>query len=357
MRHAIRAAEKARGFCSPNPFVGAIIVKNGQIITTGYTQCYGSDHAEVQALKQAGPTARGADLYVTLEPCSHYGKTPPCALAIIQAKLKRVFVGIIDPNPLVSGKGLQMLRDAGIEVHLGILHAQILRQLETHLCYIQKQRPFVTLKTALSLDGKYAAADGSSQWITSEKSRQMVHRLRSQHDALITGIGSVLADDPLLNVRLKGKIHQPLRVIIDPLLQLPLNSQIAQSMHDFPTLLVSSTQSAMFPQARQLQALGAQLHHLPATDSSFDPAAILDLLYRQSIVSVMLETGSGLAESFLKAKLVDKCFFFYGPLILGGDKSPYPHLGIANIHQAISFSALSFRRIGTDMLITAYPKF
>lgn len=357
MRRAIQAAEKAHGLCSPNPFVGAVIVKNNQIIATGHTQCYGCDHAEVQAIKYAGDAANGADLYVTLEPCSHYGKTPPCALAIIKAKLKRVFVGIIDPHPLVSGKGLEMLRDAGIEVHWGILEAQIRRQLESYLCFIQKHRPFVTLKTALSLDGKYAAPDGSSQWITSEKSRRLVHRLRSQHDALITGIGTVLADDPMLNNRISTQAPQPLRVIIDPLLELPLSSKIAQSMHQFPTLIICGKSAAKDTQAKELQGMGAIITSLPAPNGLFDPTTILELLYAQNIVSLMLETGSALAESFLKAKRVDKCLFFYGPLLLGGDKSPYPHLGITNIEKAISFSDLSFRRIGSDLLLTAYPKF
>lgn len=357
MRQAIKAAENAQGLCSPNPHVGAVLVKGNEIIATGWTQCYGSDHAEVQAIKKAGKQAQGADLYVTLEPCSHYGKTPPCALAIIKAGIKRVYIGIPDPNPLVAGKGINMLQDAGIEVFTGILAKQIKLQLETYLCYISQQRPFVTLKTALSLDGKFAAPDGSSRWISNVQARKYVHLLRYQHDAVLTGIKTILRDDPLLNVRLPGVDKQSLRVIIDPLLETPYTSKLAMSMDTTPTLIICSEPCLASPAAKELMARGARITTLPLSNGRFEPRDILQALYALKISSVLLETGSGMAESFLQAGLVDKCLFFYGAKIMGGNASPYPGLGIQNINDAIRCEQISYRRLGDNIMVTAYPKF
>jgi len=357
MRLAIKAAENARGLCNPNPHVGAVLVNGDTLVATGWTQCYGSDHAEVQAINKAGNLAYEADLYVTLEPCSHYGKTPPCALAIIKAGIKRVYIGITDPNPLVSGKGIHMLQDAGIEVFPGILGRQIKLQLEHYLCYITQQRPFVTLKTALTLDGKFAAPDGSSRWISNEQARQYVHLLRYQHDAVLTGIQTILRDDPLLNVRLPEVSKQTLRVVIDPLLQTPTTSKLALSMKDNPALIICGEQQTTTQAAKELQSLGARITCLPLNNGHFEPNAILKALYNLNISSVLLETGSGMAESFLKAHLVDKCLFFYGAKIMGGTASPYPGLGITNINDAIPCHNISYRRLGDNIMITAYPKF
>ncbi len=357
MQLAIRMAEKARGKCSPNPFVGAVIVKQDVVISTGWTQSYGSDHAEVQALSKAGNAAKGADMYVTLEPCSHYGKTPPCALAIIKAGIKRVFVGITDPNPLVSGKGIQVLTDAGIEVNSGFMAAEITRQLEYYLCYIQQLRPFVTLKTALSLDGKYAAEDGSSRWISNEAARLHTHHLRSENDVILTGIKTILIDNPLLNVRIKGNHKQPLRVVLDPKLQMPVESNFALSMNEYPSLLFCDAELLNSNQAVKLRQMGASLHGLHLVEGHFSLPEVLQHLASQKLYSVLLETGSGIAESFLKAGLVNKCLFFYGAKILGGSKSPLPNLGISNIANAITLQDIKIKRFKDNFLLSGYPNY
>ncbi|MDY0151173.1 MAG: bifunctional diaminohydroxyphosphoribosylaminopyrimidine deaminase/5-amino-6-(5-phosphoribosylamino)uracil reductase RibD [Candidatus Cloacimonas sp.] len=355
MKQAIRCAEKARGNCSPNPFVGAVIVKDETIIARGWTQSYGSDHAEIHALKQAGAQANGADMYVTLEPCSHYGKTPPCALAVIAAGIKRVFIGITDPNPLVSGKGIKLLTEASIEVQSGLFAEEITRQLEYFLCYIQQQRPFVTLKTALTLDGKYAAQDGSSRWISGEKARLYTHKLRSQYDVILTGIKTIMRDDPLLTARLPGKPKQPLRVVLDPALKLPVDSQFARSMQEFSSLVFCSCGIENSAKFLKLKDMGAILVGLPIDKGHFCINDVLAHLASLNKYSVLLETGSGLAEAFLQARLVDKCLFFYGAKILGGSHSPLPNLGIANIQQAISLTNLELKQLGDTILLSAYP--
>ena len=230
LKQAIELAENARGKCSPNPFVGCVIVKDEKILGEGFTQPWGKDHAEVQALKQAGIKAKGSDMYVTLEPCSHYGKTPPCAKAIIKAGVKRVFIGIKDPNPQVSGKGIAMLEEAGVEVKHNLMTSEIRHQLEYFLTYIQNDRPFVFIKSAVSLDGKIADDFGNSKWITNAKSRARVHQLRAEADAVITGVATVNKDDAMLNVRLAGyEDRNPLRIVLDHDLEINLETKLVKS--------------------------------------------------------------------------------------------------------------------------------
>ena len=355
MGMAIRAAEKARGKCSPNPFVGSVIVKNDTVLSQGWTLEYGSDHSEIQALKKAGKKARGATLFVTLEPCSHYGKTPPCAQAIIEAGIKEVFIGISDPNPLVKGKGIQMLQEAGIEVHCGYLEDAIRTQLEYYLCYMQKNRPFVTWKTALTLDGKYAAEDNSSRWITGNNARQFVHRLRSENDVVLTGIKTVLSDNSLLNVRLPGNHKQPLRIVLDPLLKIPVQSEFVTIASSFPAMIITSPAMLKTRKAEDLQQKGVKIETLQCRNNHFNLHEVLQLLSQMKYYSVLLETGSGIAEAFIREKLVDKFIFIYGAKILGGTKSPLPTLGIENINQAIPMEKISCRKMGQDIMVTAYP--
>lgn len=357
MKRALKAAEKARGTCSPNPFVGAVIVKNDRIIAEGWTQEYGGDHAEVQALAKAGKKARGADIYVTLEPCSHFGKTPPCTQAIISADISKVFLGILDPNPLVHGKGVLHLQEAGVEVIPGVLAAAVSRQLESHLCRVRNRRPFVIWKAALSLDGKYAAQDGSSRWISGERSREHTHRLRACSDAVITGIGTVLADDPLLTVRLKNTPKQPLRVILDPLLKLPPSSQIARDMHSVPTAIFCARGWENSMQARMLVALGAQIHPVTSKGEKLNLREVLGILYQMGHAMVLLECGSRLASAFFAARLVDKCVIFYAPKLLGGNKAMLAQLDLPDISAALSLKELSFKASGEDLMVTGYPVF
>jgi len=357
MKRAQRVAEKAHGVCSPNPFVGAVIVKKGVVISEGWTQEYGSDHAEIQALKKAGAKARGADLYVTLEPCSHYGKTPPCTKAIIAAGIKRVFLGITDPNPLVNGKGILQLQEAGIDVVQGIMETAITKQLECYLCRVQKQRPFVTWKVALSLDGKYSAEDGSSRWISGEKSRAYVHRLRSQTDVVLTGIGTVLGDDPMLNARLRNKCKQPLRAVLDTKLKLPETSQIALTARTYPTAVFCAKGCEKTQKAVKLREMGITIHPVKAVGDNLDLREVLNILHQQGCYSILLECGSKLASSFFAEELVDKCHFFYGAKILGGSKSVLSELAISTISSAIHLRDVSYKRFDEDLLISGYPVF
>jgi diaminohydroxyphosphoribosylaminopyrimidine deaminase/5-amino-6-(5-phosphoribosylamino)uracil reductase len=365
MNLAVKTAEKARGTCSPNPFVGAVIVKNGRVLARGWTQSYGNDHAEVHALKQAGEQARGADIYVTLEPCSHYGKTPPCTEAIIAAGLRNVFFGIPDPNPLVNqnspagteSPGILSLRRAGIGVHQGLLKEKISRQLESYLCRIGKRRPFVTWKAALSLDGKYAARDGSSRWITSERARRHVHLLRQGMDAVLTGIGTVLCDDPRLSVRLPRPRRQPVRVILDPHLDLPLGSHIASTLHQQRTLVLHLPEAGNDGKRGELKARGAQLFPIPGSADRLDLDKALALLYEQGFSSLMLECGSLLSSSFFAAKLVDKCLIYYGSRILGGPLAMLSELPLPDISAAILLRDTGISRFGGDFLLTSYPDY
>ena len=355
MQLAIKVAENGRGKCSPNPFVGSVIVKNNQVISEGWTLEYGSDHSEIQALKKAGKRAKGATLFVTLEPCSHYGKTPPCTKAIIAAGIKEVYIGIYDPNPLVKGKGIAMLKEAGIDVHYGFREDKIRTQLEYYLCFIQKERPFVTWKTALTLDGKYAAEDGTARWITGKKTREYAHKLRSENDVVLTGIKTILIDDPALNVRLPGNYKQPLRVVLDPFLKIPVLSSFVSIAAKFPGMVITSTANLQTDKVNVLKQKGVKIETLKTQDGHFNLHEVLNLLYNMNYYSVLLETGSGIAEAFLKEELIDKIIFLYGAKILGGTKSPLPALGIESIYKALYMWKTSCRKIENDIVVTAYP--
>ncbi|MDP3113363.1 MAG: bifunctional diaminohydroxyphosphoribosylaminopyrimidine deaminase/5-amino-6-(5-phosphoribosylamino)uracil reductase RibD [Candidatus Cloacimonadaceae bacterium] len=365
MKLAIREAEKARGTCSPNPFVGAVIVRNDAVIAKGHTQDYGGDHAEADALKQAGKQARGASLYVTLEPCSHFGKTPACTEAIIKAGIRRVFFGIRDPNPLVKGDtdndfstpGILSMQYAGIEVQGGLLSEMIELQLESYLCRTLKHRPFVIWKAALSIDGKYAANDGSARWISNEKSRRETHRLREAADVVLTGIGTVLADDPQLHVRLKNPRHQPMIALLDPYLEIPLDAKLISGIDTNPLTIFHGKEISDQEKHDRLQALGAILISVPAKAEKLDLISVLKLLFEQGTNSVLLECGSKLASSFFAEKLVDKCHIFFGNKLLGGRKAILSELPINNIKDAIELDIKIISKLENDIHVVAYPIF
>lgn len=361
MKLAIREAEKARGLCSPNPFVGAVIVKNNVIIGKGHTQPYGKDHAEIQALKQAGSNAKSGDIYVTLEPCSHWGKTPPCTEAIIAAGIQRVFYGINDPNPMVNpdccsaGPGIISMRKAGIDVSGGYLSSAISRQLEYFICRMREKRPFVTLKAALSLDGKYAAEDGTSRWISASRSRIETHRMRERHDAILTGINTVLNDDPELTVRLPRPKRQPLRVVLDPELLLPVSSRLIQTINVAELIVLTAQDKINSPQANRLQELGAEVMGVEAHKLGLNLRMVMSILHDRGCYSVMAECGSHLASALVKEALLDKLVCFYGPKLIGGTKSMFAELEILGIANAISVSITDVKRLSPDFMITAYP--
>lgn len=354
MRQAIRLAEKSRGLCSPNPFVGAVIVKDKAIIGKGSTQSYGSHHAEVIALREAGAAAQDAEMYVTLEPCSHYGKTPPCAEAIIKAGIRAVYIGISDPNPLVAGKGIKRLQESGIEVSTGHYEHEISRQLEYHICRVQKQRPFIIWKAALSLDGKYAAQDGSSRWISSPQSRRAVHKLRQEVDVILTGINTVRCDDPLLNSRSSKPKKQPLRVVLDPMLEISTDSKIVQTARSFATLIFCSDTGVEDSKGHRLTELGVEIVSVPAWEDKLDLDEVLKHLHNRGHYSILLEAGSELSSSFFKRGLVDKCLIHYGNKILGGDKSILNQLQIPSIDSALVLKDIKLAKMGEGFLVTAY---
>ena len=350
---ACRLARKAAGRTSPNPQVGAVIVRRGKIIGTGYHRFAGGDHAEIAALKRAGARARGATLYITLEPCSHQGRTPPCAGALIRAGIKEVVCGTKDPNPRVAGRGLQQLRRAGIEVRLGALEEECRALIEAFAKYITLRVPFVILKLAVTLDGRIAAASGDARWISGDQSRNTVHRLRNEVDAVIVGLGTVAADDPLLTCRIDGG-RNPSRVVLDSRLRMPLSAKVLH-LSDAGKTIVATGKNASPGKIRSLEALGVQVLRLPLKGKQVSWAALLKALALQGIVSVMIEGGGAVAASALQEKVVDKILFFYAPKILGGDGRPMIEaLGFHRVKEAIAVKDLEFTRSGKDLLVSGY---
>ncbi len=360
MQHALALARKGMGLVSPNPMVGCVIVREGQIVGEGFHQYDWRDHAEIVALKSAGDKARGATLYVTLEPCNHSGRTGPCSEAIIAAGVQRVVAAIDDPNPLNSGRGFERLRAAGIEVFTGVCEEEARRLNEAFACWIRTKKPFVTLKSAMTLDGQLAlprpekkAGKSSSKrriWITSEESRAEVHRMRHAADALLTGIGTILADDPLLTDR-SGlpRRKRLLRVVLDSKLRLSLNSRIVKTSDD--DMLVFTALPLISPKARKLQNAGAEVIRAKNKNGRIDLPAVVAELDRREILSVLLEAGPTLNGAALAAGIVHKLFLFYAPKIAGDNQVPFalaPKLLLPPLqHQNV-------KQFGPDFAIEGY---
>ncbi len=316
MRRALSLAARAAGETNPNPLVGCVIVRRGRIVGEGYHRRAGGPHAEILALEQAGARARGATLYVNLEPCAHQGRTPPCAPPVAAAGLARVVAAIRDPNPRVSGRGFALLRRAGIDCDVGVMESEARRLNERFLVACREQRPFVLLKAALTLDGRIATASGDSKWITSAAERRAARRLRRLHDAVLVGIGTALADDPLLlpSPRLARPYH---RVVLDADLRLSPEGRLARSSRSQPVLLLCRRRAS----ARRRQALarrGVVAIDVPAHGGRLRLRAVLRALWRRGITSVMVEGGSEVLGSFLAERLYDKVALFRAPLLLGG---------------------------------------
>lgn len=355
MRLALRLAVKGKGRVAPNPLVGALVVKDGAVIGRGYHRAYGADHAEVMALKEAGEEARGATMVVTLEPCNHFGHTPPCTQAIIKAGIRRVVFGMKDPNPSVAGGGEQTLRENGVLVTEGILEEKCQKLNESFIHFVSNQTPFVTLKTAATLDGKIATHTGDSRWITGEKSRRRVHRLRGEMDAVMVGIGTALKDDPLLTCRLPGAWRQPLRIVIDTHLKLPLSSNLVRSCQEAPLLIVIGP-GVPAGRCEVMASRGIEILALPLYNGRVDLKKLMVNLGERLITSILLEGGSELNASALAAGIVQKVLFFYAAKILGGQGSlsmiggPSP----GALAAAIPLRACSVRRSGEDFLMEGY---
>lgn len=354
--HALQLAERGRGKTSPNPFVGAVIVKDGAIVGEGYTQPWGQDHAEVQAIKDAQAKCAGAEMYVTLEPCNHFGKTPPCTEAIIKAGIKTVYAGIIDPNPKVNGKGFAKLEEAGVRVVRGLYEKHIEKQLEAYLTNMRKQRPFFTLKTAISLDGKIALDTGESRWITSEPARVKVHELRLEYDAVLTGINTVLADDPLLNVRFCKAHRQPLRLVLDSCLKIPLTAKLVQSASEQPLWIFRRDDFHAPQKEKLLTQKGVKIFPLPQTETGLSLASLAEVLFRKGVCSVIIEAGQSLNDSFMRSGLCDKLHIFVAPKLLGGSKNAFLNLAIDKMANSINVSLHTLEKIGEDIHIVAYPQ-
>lgn len=348
-------AAKGLGEVSPNPLVGAVLVKEGEIIATGYHQRCGGPHAEVMALEAAGAAARGATLYVNLEPCSHTGRTPPCVERIIAAGVSKVVVAMQDPNPLVDGRGVARLRDAGIKVKTGVLQGKAARLNEVFLHYIVTGRPFVTMKAAMTLDGKIATRTGASRWISGERSREFGHRLRHQNDAIMAGIGTVLADNPRLTSRQPAEGRTPLRVIVDSRARTPLDACVVTG--NYGRTLLAVTEEAPAERLAQLQEKGVEILRLPAGDAGRVPlSGLLDELGRREISSVLVEGGSTLNYALMAEDLVDKVCFFIAPLIFGGAAAPSPvgGAGVEAVGDAWHVRDVEISRCENDLLVTGY---
>jgi len=355
MRLAIRLAARAVGNTSPNPLVGAVIVRNGKIVGQGYHHHVGGPHAERNALKNAGNKARGADLYLNLEPCIHYGRTPPCVDAVLESGIKRVFVGMTDPNPLVNGKGVQKLREGGVEVKTRILEEECRKLNEAFVKHITTHSPFVIVKAAASLDGRIASETGDSKWITNEKSRQYVHKLRNKVDAVIVGIGTIEKDDPMLTTRLpKGKGKDSVRVVVDSNLKISPQAHVLNLKSSAPTLIFT-TPEASLEKIRAIEKEGVEVIVIPSR-KRVDLTLVMEALGKRDITSVLIEGGSRINTSAFKEGIVDKVILFYAPRIIGGQKAPLivGGEGISKVKDALVLHCIKTRRFGDDIMVEGY---
>jgi diaminohydroxyphosphoribosylaminopyrimidine deaminase/5-amino-6-(5-phosphoribosylamino)uracil reductase len=356
MTLALRLAERGLYTTQPNPRVGCVIVKNNQIVGQGAHLKAGEPHAEVFALREAGANAEGADAYVTLEPCNHHGRTPPCVDALINARVKRVVVAMQDPNPLVAGNGIKRLQAHGIEVEVGLMEAE---SKSLNLGFISRMTsalPYVRCKVAASLDGRTALNNGKSLWITGEPARLDVQHWRAQSCAIVTGIGTVLTDNPSMNVRLENTSRQPLRVIVDSNLQTPIDCKMLNpELLSLSPVLVAYAQDAHH-KASALTATGAQLLHLPEESGRVNLHALLKNLASRGVNEVLLEAGQGLNGAFLQAGLVDEFIFYYAPKLMGADaKGMFAISELIEMQQATDLQIFDVRQIGQDIRVRAKP--
>jgi diaminohydroxyphosphoribosylaminopyrimidine deaminase / 5-amino-6-(5-phosphoribosylamino)uracil reductase len=356
MKMALDLAATAKGRTNPNPVVGAILVKDGVIVGSGLHRKAGEPHAEVHAFRMAGDHAKGATLYVTLEPCSHFGKTPPCANLVRESEVCRVVVAMQDPNPQVAGRGINLIREAGIEVEVGILEEEAKLLNERFIHNMLTKTPFVISKVANTLDGKIATYNGHSKWITGEDSRHNVHLLRNEVDAILVGIGTVLADDPMLTTRLETGGKNPIRIVLDSDLRMPLEAKITDCT-EAQTWIVTKEDSDS-EKIQALKAKGVEFIVVPKGKSGLDLNVLMKELYEKGVTDLLVEGGSGINGSFLRAGLINKFFIYIAPKILGGKDSLTPFTGdnVDSMDQALDVTIHSIEHFGEDICITAYPK-
>jgi len=356
MEMALELAVKGRGFTSPNPMVGAVVVKDDRIIGSGYHEGAGKPHAEVNAINDAGSSAKGSTIYVTLEPCNHTGRTPPCSGKILEAGIQRVVTAMKDPNPDVRGGGNDFLKSRGIKVECGLCEDEAKKINEVYEKYITTKRPFVTVKCAATLDGSIATRTGDSRWVSGEESREFVHRLRHANDAIMVGIGTVKSDDPRLTTRLEGAdMLDPIRVVLDTGFSISENASMLNLDSDSDTIVVTGNSIAQDKKTR-VEAKGTRVVNLPSSDGYLAMESVMEYLGESGITSVLVEGGSRIIASVIKAGVVDKILFFYAPKILGGDdgvpicRGPGPAL----MSECVSVKNVNVLRFGDDVLIEGY---
>lgn len=349
MLRAIELAKGGIGFVNPNPLVGAVIVKDGRIIGEGFHERYGEPHAERNALRNCTENADGADMFVTLEPCCHYGKNPPCTEAVIESGIKRVFVGSFDPNPLVAGKGISILREHGIEVVEGFLRAECDKLNDIFFHYITTQTPYVIMKAAISADGKIAAVTGDAKWITNEKSRAHAHETRKRVSAILAGVNTVIADDPMLNCRAQNPSN-PARIICDSGLRIPLNSKIIETAREIPTYIATVCGDAK--KIKTIEQRGAHIIKTVSRDTKVDLTDLMKHLGQMGFDSVLIEGGGEIHSSALKEKIVNKLQIYIAPKLIGGDgKNAVAPLGILRANDAVMLKNPLIRCFDDDVLI------
>lgn len=356
MRRALELALKGWGKTNPNPLVGAVIVKEGRIIGEGAHERLGGPHAEINALMEAGDDAWGSEIYVTLEPCSHYGRTPPCAKALIEAGVAKVIIAMEDPNPKVSGRGIHMLREAGIHVETGVLEEEAEKLNEIFIKYVTRRSPFVIMKTAMSMDGKIASYTGDSKWITGEKAREYVHTIRDRVSSIMVGINTVMRDNPYLTARIKNKeASNPVRIIVDSKGRIPLDSNVL-NISEKSGAVIATTELMPSDKEKQLQEMGAKVIRVGLNENQVNLSQLMNELYNMEIDSVLLEGGSSLNASALESGIVDKMMFFIAPKIIGGLNAPGPvgGKGIEKVQNALKIRDTSVRWFDEDIMIEGY---
>jgi len=355
MRMALRLAQKAKGRTSPNPMVGAVVVKNGKVISMGFHHRAGESHAEAIALKNAGPAAQGATLYVTLEPCSHTDKrTPPCTPLVMQSGVRRVVVAMIDPNPRVSGGGIKALRKAGVDVVTGVMEQEALKLNEAFVKYITTGMPFVTLKIAQTLDGKIATASGESKWITGGKAREEGHRLRNTEDAILVGINTILKDNPSLTTRISNG-RDPVRVILDSRLRIPLTAKVLVQQASSHTIMATLA-TASKTKVKKLQGAGTEVLLVKPSRGRVDLRYLMKELGRMGIMSVLIEGGAEVHASAIRAGIADKVVLFIAPMLMTGTNSLCSIGGVSptRLDRATRLKDVTTRFIGEDLMIEGY---
>lgn len=347
LKETLKLAKKGMGWTNPNPMVSAVLVKNGRIIGKGYHKKVGFPHAEIEAIKSSKESVEGATLYVNLEPCSHFGRTPPCVDVVIKAKIARIVCSTLDPNPKVHGKGVAILKKAGVEVSVGILEDQARLLNEAFFTFHEKKRPFVALKFAASLDGKIATKTGESKWITNEKARVYARKLRSEYQAVLAGINTIIKDNPHLGVRIKGK-KDPLRIILDSQLKMPLNSKALRDKNVF----IATTTKVDKNKLSRLKKMGIEVAIFEGTRVPIPN--LLKELKERGIISILVEGGKQILGSFVDQKIVDKVYAFYAPIIIGGDKAvnTVGGEGVNFMKDSLHLKSVSFQNFDDNLLVT-----